>query len=182
MKKVLKFFITLMLCINSVNVFAQYIEKQIDLYHLSFENNNITTILDSIILHEKKCNYYDCNLLFSFDIQKFEGNYILIVIESNNSIDLLLSLDPYGFFYYKNHMFIVDGDSLEELFSICGQKVSFKYLEEDLDYIIEQNTKQKYDKNKIIELYFIIDDSFSQWSYLYLNGEFIFDGKSSFCN
>jgi hypothetical protein len=30
MKKVLKFFITFMLCINSVNVFAQYIEKQID--------------------------------------------------------------------------------------------------------------------------------------------------------
>ena len=171
-----------MLCINSVNVFAQYIEKQIDLYHLSFENKNLTTILDSIILHEKKCNYYDCNLLFSFDVQKFEDNYISIVIESNNSIDLLLGLDPYGFFYYKNHMFIVDGDSLEELFSICGQKVSFKYLDEDLDYIIEQNTKRKYDKNTIIELYFIIDDSFSQWSYIYINGEFIFEGKSSFCN
>ncbi|HOL74801.1 MAG TPA: hypothetical protein PLM87_04155 [Bacteroidales bacterium] len=177
MKKVLKFFITLMLCINSVNVFAQYIEKQIDLYHLSFENKNLTTILDSIILHEKKCNYYDCNLLFSFRIQKFEGNYILIVIESNNSIDLLLSLDPYGFFYYENHMFIVDGDSLEELFSICGQKVSFKYLEKDLDYIL----KRKDDKKIITEI-FIIDDSFSQWSYQYLNGEFIFDGKSSFCN
>jgi len=182
MKKVLKFFITFMLCINSVNVFAQYIEKQIDLYHLSFENKNLTTVLDSIILHEKKCNYYDCNLLFSFDVQKFEDNYISIVIESNNSIDLLLGLDPYGFFYYKNHMFIVDGDSLEELFSICGQKVSFKYLDEDLDYIIEQNTKRKYDKNTIIELYFIIDDSFSQWSYIYINGEFIFEGKSSFCN
>jgi len=70
MKKVLKFFITFMLCINSVNVFAQYIEKQIDLYHLSFENKNLTTILDSIILHEKKCNYYDCNLLFSFRYTK----------------------------------------------------------------------------------------------------------------
>ena len=178
MKKVLKFFITLMLCINSVNVFAQYIEKQIDLYHLSFENKNLTTILDSIILHEKKCNYYDCNLLFSFDIQKFEDNDILIVIESNNSIDLLLGLDPYGFFYYENHMFIMFGDSLEELFSICGQKVSFKYLEEDLDYILKRTD----DKNIITEIYFIIDDSFSQWSYLYLDGEFIFEGKSSFCN
>ncbi|MFY9418336.1 MAG: hypothetical protein WAP17_04540 [Bacteroidales bacterium] len=178
MKNVLKFFITLILCINSVNVFAQYIEKQIDLYHLSLENKNIPTILDSIILHEKKCNYYDCNLLFSFDIQKFEDNDILIVIESNNSIDLLLGLDPYGFFYYENHMFIVDGDSLEELFSICGQKVSFKYLEKDLDYIL----KRKDDKNIITELYFIIDDSFSQWAYQYLNGEFIFYGKSSFCN
>ena len=178
MKKVLKFFITLMLCINSVNVFAQYIEKQIDLYHLSFENNNLTTILDSIILHEKKCNYYDCNLLFSFRIQKFEDNDILIVIQSNNSIDLLLGIDPYGFFYYKNHMFIVFGDSLQELFSICGQKVSFKYLEEDLDYILKRTD----DKNIITEIYFIIDDSFSQWSYQYLNGEFIFDGKSSFCN
>ena len=75
-------------------------------------------------------------------------------------------------------MFIVDGDSLEELFSICGQKVSFKYLEEDLDYILNQ----KHDKNIITELYFFFDDSFSQWSYLYINGEFIFDGKSSFCN
>ena len=167
-----------MLCINSVNVFSQYVEKQIDLYHLSFENKNLTTILDSIILHEKKCNYYDCNLLFSFDIQKFEDNDILIVIESNNSIDLLLGLDPYGFFYYENHMFIVDGDSLEELFSICGQKVSFKYLEEDLDYILKRTD----DKNIITEIYFIIDDSFSQWSYLYLDGEFIFEGKSSFCN
>ena len=167
-----------MLCINSVNVFSQYVEKQIDLYHLSFENKNLTTILDSIILHEKKCNYYDCNLLFSFDIQKFEDNDILIVIESNNSIDLLLSLDPYGFFYYKNHMFIMFGDSLEELFSICGQKVSFKYLEEDLDYILKRTD----DKNIITEIYFIIDDSFSQWSYLYLDGEFIFEGKSSFCN
>ena len=167
-----------MLCINSVNVFAQYIEKQIDLYHLSFENNNLTTILDSIILHEKKCNYYDCNLLFSFRIQKFEDNDILIVIQSNNSIDLLLGIDPYGFFYYKNHMFIVFGDSLQELFSICGQKVSFKYLEEDLDYILKRTD----DKNIITEIYFIIDDSFSQWSYLYLDGEFIFEGKSSFCN
>jgi len=178
MNKVLKYFITLMLCINSVNVYSQYVEKQIDLYHLSFENKNLTTILDSIILHEKKCNYYDCNLLFSFDIQKFEDNDILIVIESNNSIDLLLGLDPYGFFYYENHMFIVDGDSLEELFSICGQKVSFKYLEEDLDYILKRTD----DKNIITEIYFIIDDSFSQWSYLYLDGEFIFEGKSSFCN
>ena len=167
-----------MLCINSVNVFSQYVEKQIDLYHLSFENKNLTTILDSIILHEKKCNYYDCNLLFSFRIQKFEDNDILIVIQSNNSIDLLLGLDPYGFFYYENHMFIVDGDSLEELFSICGQKVSFKYLEEDLDYILKRTD----DKNIITEIYFIIDDSFSQWSYLYLDGEFIFEGKSSFCN
>jgi hypothetical protein len=149
---------------------------------LSFENKNLTTILYRIIIHEKKFNYNDCNLLFSFRIQEFEDNYISIVIESNNSIDLLLGLDPYGFFYYKNHMFIVVGDSLEELFSICGQKVSFKYLEEDLDYIIEQNTKRKYDKNTIIELYFIIDDSFSQWSYIYINGEFIFEGKSSFCN
>ncbi|HPU46985.1 MAG TPA: hypothetical protein PLQ91_05130 [Bacteroidales bacterium] len=178
MNKVLKYFITLMLCINSVNVFSQYVEKQIDLYHLSFENKNLTTILDSIILHEKKCNYYDCNLLFSFRIQKFEDNDILIVIQSNNSIDLLLGLDPYGFFYYENHMFIVDGDSLEELFSICGQKVSFKYLEEDLDYILKRTD----DKNIITEIYFIIDDSFSQWSYLYLDGEFIFEGKSSFCN
>ena len=182
MKKVLKFFITFMLCINSVNVFAQYIEKQIDLYHLSFENKNLTTILDSIILHEKKCNYYDCNLLFSFRIQEFEDNYILIVIESNNNKDLLMRHNPYGFFYYQNHMFIVIGDNLEELFSICGQKVSFKYLEIDLDYYIEQSKKQKYNKNTIIELPFIIDDSFSQWSYIYNNGEFIFEGKSSFCN
>jgi len=70
------------------------------------------------------------------------------------------------------------GDSLEELFSICGQKVSFKYLEEDLDYILKRTD----DKNIITEIYFIIDDSFSQWSYLYLDGEFIFEGKSSFCN
>jgi len=55
----------------------------------------------------KKCNYYDCNLLFSFRIQKFEDNDILIVIQSNNSIDLLLGIDHMVSFIIKSYVYCI---------------------------------------------------------------------------
>jgi hypothetical protein len=160
-----------LLCIYSTNIKAQHKERRIELLNLNINDQNLSTILDSIVLFEKKCSYYDSKLLFSFSVRKSDDNFFIIV-ESQKNINILLPLGKYGYFYHKNHLFFVGGDNCEDLFSTCGEKRIFKYLEYDSNY-------QPKDGKKII--YFFNDDSFSQWQYWYINKELLLEGKSTFC-
>jgi hypothetical protein len=163
MVRLLKILMMFVLCLNSLNMIAQQKEKKINLLHLSIEDQFFSIILDSVILHEKKCSYYDYKLLFSINTQKIDEQF-LISIESQLDINLLLPLSAYGYFYHQNHLFIVHGDYCEDLFSTCGEKKAFKYL----DY-------NPADFQKTGILYIFNDDSFSQWQYWYINNEFVLE-------
>src|SRR5690606_13503389 len=95
--------------LSSVNAIAQDKEKNIKLQHLSIKNRSFSLILDSVVLHEKKCHYYDSKLLFSIYIKEYEGK-VLLPIGSLKDINNLLSARSYGYFYYQNHLFIVEGE------------------------------------------------------------------------
>jgi hypothetical protein len=174
MIKEFKFLIILILCLKSGTLLAQHNEKIIELSRLSIERKSFLTILDSIITHEKKCSYYECDLLFSIDLKKNKEDF-LISIESQNNINLLLPLGSYGYFYYLKHLFIVRGDRSEDVFLTCKEKTLFKYL--DYNHSVFQ---PKDGKEKLI--YIFNDDSFSQWHYRFVNKDFVLEEKSTSCN
>lgn len=153
---------------------AQQKEKQIELLHLSIEEENFLSILDSILIHEKACDYYDCELLFSINIRKSK-EAIFLSITSETDRNILLGLNPYGFFYHHNHLFVVQGEQCEDIFSTCGTKRPFKYK----DYSHPDFQSKKGEK---VTIYDFTDDSFSQWHYWYVNRKFVLEEKSTSCN
>ena len=168
-----KIVIAFVLCLNSVNMVAQQKEKQIELLHLSIEEENFLSTLDSILIHEKDCDYYDYELSFSVSIKKSEDNFI-ISIESQKDINTGLGLNPYGYFYHQNHLFVVQGEQCEDIFSTCGTKRPFKYK----DYNHPDFQPKKGEK---VTIYNFNDDSFSQWHYWYVNTKFVLEEKSTSC-
>ncbi|MGK0639378.1 hypothetical protein [Schleiferia thermophila] len=174
MNKSFKILTVFVFCLNSMNMVAQHKEKQIELLHLNIKEESLSTILDDIILHEKKCSYYDCGLLFSISIKKSEDNF-LISIESQKDINVLLPLSSYGYLYHQNHLFILQGERCENIFSTCGETRAFKYL----DYNHPDFQPKEEDKKTI---YVFNDDSFSQWHYWYVNAKFVLEEKSTSCD
>ncbi len=169
-----KIIATFLFCLNNMNIVAQHKEKEIELIHLNIEKMSFLTILDNIILHEKKCSYYDCRLLFSISIKK-EKESFFISVESLKDINILLPLNTYGYLYHQNHLFVLQGDRCEDIFSTCGETRPFKYL----DYNQPDFQTGKVEGKTI---YIFNDDSFSQWHYSYINEGFILEGKSTSCN
>lgn len=168
-KNILVFLLTL----NCVLVYSQHKKKEISLVQLNITNNELGTALDSIISQEKKCSYYSCDLIFGITITKTEDK-VYLVIDSLLDKNIALGLNPYGYFYYKKHLFFVDGDKSSQLLDETEIERGFKYLEYDPTY----KTKDE-DENKI---FVFTDDSFSQWEFLYKDQELILKDKTSFCN
>lgn len=173
MRNIFKTLTVFIFCLNSQNILAQYKEKQIELLHINIKDESLSTILDEIILHEKRCSYYDSGLLFSISIKKSEDNF-LISIESQKDINALLPLRSYGYLYHQNHLFVLQGSCCEDIFSACGEMRIFKYL----DYNQLQFHPKNEDKRTI---YVFNDDSFSQWHYWYVNAKFVLKEKSTSC-
>lgn len=162
-----------MLCLISVDMVAQQKEKEIELLHLIIKDQSLLSILDSVILHEKECSYYDCELLFSITIKKVKNN-LFVSIESQTDRNILLGLTPYGYYYHQNHLFLVNGDQCEDIFSTCGKKKVFSYL----DY---HHTGFQSKKEEKTIIYSFNNDSFSQWHYWYVKSKFVLEEKSTSC-
>lgn len=162
----------LILFFNSWIAFSQHIKKQNELVHLTIPNKDVCTILDSIVVAEKKCEYYNKNLIFTINIRKVENDYS-VIIESIIDSNIVQRLDPYGYFYYQKHLIVVDGDTCESIFSKTKEKRKFKYIKYDPTY---------QEQGKPFKVYYFNDDSFSQWSFWYINNKFKFDSKSSSCH
>lgn len=174
MAKCLKIILISLYCLNTIDIAAQYKEKQIELERLKINKDAFLDVIDEIIIHEKRCNYYNCNLLFSINIKKGKNNFILS-IESGRDINLLLPLNSYGYFYCQNHLFIVQGVKCKDIFLNLGTIKSFKYL----DYNNRSDFKGKREKGRKISVY--NNDSFSQWHYRYIDDKFILEDKLTFC-
>lgn len=144
-------------------VFAQNVDKHIDLIQLKLNNENLKNILSEFVLNEKKCEYYTENLNFGISITDSDSGSHLIV-DSFLDRNIGLGLNPYGYFCLKDHLFLVDGDKDMDLFSEQDVITRFKYLEYDLAIKKEDNSIQR--------INIFTDDTFSQMELLFLGGDF----------
>jgi hypothetical protein len=136
---------------------------------LQIKNEKFTLIIDSIIVHEMNCDYYRPSLIFSIHLQVIDGTHIL-QIESIGFEKVRIGGEQ-GYFEYREHLFFVSGAYLEEtLFLKTDKKKSFTYYQ---PYNCEESDELILD---IFE-----DDSFSFWTYEYIDGDFIFQEIHTYC-
>ncbi|RFN59606.1 hypothetical protein [Marixanthomonas ophiurae] len=171
--KIHKTIIISLLILSPLIGFGQHKEISVELNKLELRNDNFNTVLDSLVKHEKVCNYYSTELLFTIDIHKTFDN-ASILIESIDDKNIAFDLDPNGFFYYDKHLFLVIGDKLNSIFIESQIKKTFEYLEYDIFY-------KEYDSKERRILRIIHDDSFSQWEFLYDTENLILINKSTTC-
>src|SRR5690606_29439917 len=105
-------------------------------------------------------------LTFAINV-KSSTFYPSFIVESISDRNLVLGLNPYGYFYRKGHLFIVEGDTPNDLFSQREKGKKFKYVEYDTSF-------EEYDSkgNRILRI--TNDDSFSQWEYQLASGRIEF--------
>lgn len=156
-------------CFCGFSVFAQHMEKYNELTRLKIADKDICPILDSIVSHEKECEYYSDSLMFSIHIRNSENKFF-ISIESIMDSNIVQGLNPYGYFYFKDHLMFVDGETCQELFLKTKETKLFQYIDYDPAY---------QEKEEVIQVY--TDDSYSQWLYWYINGKLTLEDKSSSC-
>ncbi|NCT18964.1 MAG: hypothetical protein GW771_12110 [Flavobacteriia bacterium] len=162
-----------LLLLSCLSGYSQHKNKEINLVQLGINNTELDLALDSIINQEKKCSYYTCDLIFGITINKNEEDTYL-VIDSLLDKNIAFGLNPYGYFYYKKHLFLVDGDVSSQLLDRTEKKRNFKYLEYDPTYIPKNGEKKK--------IFVFTDDSFSQWEFLYKNQKLLLKKKTSSCD
>lgn len=153
-----------------------YIEKRVELQMLTTVNKGFDAILDSIVLSEKKSDYYKDRLLFNITVNHVQNDSIFeISISPNINNTVVINNDSnYGYLFSKGHYFIVNGIQVS-LFAKTHKSKKFKYLEYNPDYLTEVK-KGEVDKYHL--LYFT-DDRCSVWNYLYNGNNFTFIGNGS---
>jgi len=163
------FFLLLFILFGSNITYSQNKKQSINLPLLTFENQTLVSILDSIILFEKKCVYYNDSLPFCLTIE--ESNEIncvnnkneidtTIQIESFNEIGAALRIHPIGYFKFLSHLVFVYGKMHDILFTKSSQFKSFYY----------KTTKLR-----------ITDDSFTQCVFKYSNGKLTLVHRYTYC-
>ncbi len=166
-------YMLLILCFNSCSVSSQHTVKTKELLGLSIIDTSLNTILDSVVSFEKNCDYYNDSLFFTVDVRKIKDVYELQIESSNNINNALDYFEPIlGYLYYKSHLFIIYNPVSERFFKRTEETKKFKYIKYDKTYQEEDS----------LTLYHIIDDSFTIWNYWYINGNFVFKGRSSSCD
>lgn len=163
----------ILLSLNCLLGYSQHKNKEANLIQLNIENNELNNTLDSIINQEKKCSYYSCDLIFGITLNKSNQDAYLVV-DSLLDENIALGLNPYGYFYYKKHLFLVDGDIASQLLSKTEKIKKFKYLIYDPTYKPKNGEKKK--------IFVFTDDSFSQWEFLYSNQKLLLKKKTFSCD
>lgn len=126
------------------------------------KNSNLIPVLDSMILLEKKCEYYNSKLVFNIKIYPNKGysNIQIEAIRYKPGGRLYL-----GCFQYSGHLFLVSGQFEESLFVKTNKKKP-----------IEIHKEKKRSDHILIE-----DDTFSSCLYKYLDNQFYLIGRLSYC-
>lgn len=153
--------------------YTQHIKKEIVLTKVNVNNNELKIALDTIIEEEKECDYFSVDLMFGVTIIQAEEG-VNLLIDSFSDKDMALGLDPYGYFYHRNHLFFVDGIVYNQVLCKTKDKKEFKYLEYDPNYKLENGKNEK--------IFVFTDDSFSQWEFLFNNKELTLKSKISSCD
>ena len=175
----MRILIILAFIICSKSLFAQgNLEKDSIIYYplreFVLNNKELSLILDSILLHEKKCSYYSKSLLFSVNIQCVSTTEFIIESFGENALHLP---NEYGCFIYKEHLFFIlsNEDKINEEFFIPTVKSKLIKFNQSLYGWCEKEDTVFFGKN------LSTDDSYSMWIYEYINNKFIFVDKSTLC-
>lgn len=161
----LKYFTLIILALTGINLFSQS-KKCNKLQLLEVIDTGLYKVLDKVIDFEKGCIYYNSDLLFEIAIQSQNDSIFQITISSFGDKKYDLTRD-FGCFTFRHHLFFVTNSR-----SKSDTEILFKNTKNE--HIIKL-TKAK--KGRLL----ILDDSYTIWSFLYINGVFIFDSKGSSC-
>ena len=159
MRNNIKYFLLACLSILGILSKSQNLNTKDSLPVLRIENKKLLIILDSLIEFDRKCDFYDSNLVYIVHIQS-AGNKSLIQFTSTHK--LIRKGTEIGCFFIKGHNVLVRGTYNDTLFkkTRCKKRLNY-YQPSD---IIEPN------RTVTIDIY--EDDSYTQWDYKYYNGSF----------
>jgi hypothetical protein len=177
-----RYIIILFFLIGIFDTDAQCEKKTAYLISLKVKEMSIFPILDSIVEHEKKCSYYSSDLIFSISMRKFTDYFAcpefydcyIMVIHAVPDRNLAFSLKRGGYFYYKNYLFVVDGKHFNVFFDTLPEHKSFIYYEFNMN-------KVTHDKKGRMLLY-VLDDSPSNWEYIFYENKWLLHGYGSICD
>ncbi len=139
---------------------------------LEVKNEKLTTILDNIISHERGCDYYNPDLIFTIHSQFINDANILLI--GSIGIETTRLGNELGCFEYQGHLFIVYGHRFDNTLFVATNK------RKKMSYHIP--VKDKCIENLELILEIIEDDTFSFWYYEYNEGDFVFLEKSTYCD
>lgn len=155
---------------SSCYTHAQENRQEVSLTVMDLINVDLQSIIDSIMEHEKKCEYYTPELVFE-----------ILLKETNDTLNLQISAvgkQMYkigyerGILKYKDHLFFVSGKLDNRIFLPTKEEFYYKYKE----------VKDEYDPKTGALILISDDDSYSYWGYKYIDKKFVFDYVSTYCN
>jgi len=166
MKIIIKYFFFVLVFTKVFTAFSQH-NKIFELQSLDIKDSSFFFVLDQFILNEKKCNYYNSNLLVEIGIQSINDSVYQVVLSSFGEKNKKSNRD-FGCFIYDGHLFIV----------------SKSRNEKDLDLLFKKtNEKQKIKLTKTKkERLIILDDSYTIWTFYYKNGIYMSSKRESSCH
>lgn len=146
-------------CLSQSQSVLEY--KQLPM--LLIENEELFPLFDKSISFYDNVREKPDSLFFTINTNKrSEQDFYTLQISSNEHRITIFNgyEDPVGFFYYKNHLFVVYNQKSEKFFSVTNNKRSFCH------------------DPKIKEKLIVLDDSLPYWDYIYYNDNFILCGES----
>ena len=135
--------------------------KEDTLVVLKIVNTKFQTIIDNLLIHEKKMDYYNSDLVFYIDVQHRKGITLLSVGSTNK---IMKSGYEIGCLTIKGKFFIVSSNCETNLFKNTQFKMKYNF------YIPIESRKID-SEGVIIDIY--EDDSYTQWNYRLKNGKLI---------
>ena len=169
MRKTLCIFVVLQ-CLFCIELYSQHIKKTIFLPEFSVTNPELFSILDSVTAYERICPYYNDSVFLLFQCREIESVTVLTIyslISINNPLDFFEFSDIIGYFNHDGFVVFIDRKSRDLFFALKGNEKAFNYLKYDDTYQPKDN----------LILYYIIDDSYSVWSFYYIDDSFILNDK-----
>lgn len=163
-------FLVVFLFFYSCSIFPQfaYTIKKKSITKLDIKNEKLLPILDTMILLEKKCKYYNDSLCFTIFINsRTNTNFESIQIESTNDFFSVFEFfEPIlGYFHYNNHLFFVYNLTKYERFFLKTNKTKTFYY-------------KQYKANSLI----VIDDSHTYCTFDIIDDNFVNKSLSYPCD
>lgn len=172
MRILLQIFIVLIL---SGQVMAQKVSVKIDTVDIIYvKETRILSILDSLLQHEKYCDYYDPELILKIHIRRLNSDSLLVNFGSTLGLSTLGANQVLGGFNWKGHYTEVTGNHwVDSFFNKTNKKREIE-RNEPIEYYDSQ-TGEKY-------LNYVGESKTTLWFYMYINNQFNLMHKDTQCN
>ena len=154
MNKLFRYFLLIHLCTIVCVCFPQDTKDSLQI--LKVKNKQVLNILDSLIEHDKSCDFYDTNLVYTVYIQP-TPHYGKYLISFSSSHKITKWGNEVGCFVTNQHVVIVHGVFNKALFKKTSYKKMFSFYQPQDG--VDSNG------NIIIDIY--EDDTYTQWDYIF---------------